>query len=147
MIDIEREREERIKSIGVRHAEPDDVLPVSIDQVEPGSICRLWWMPNQSRFVVAGVVGDCVKIVHASGTVTGFRLDTLVVILDGPPPAFDSLLQRIADFQSTMVAAAWHGRPTDLLMDEQSARRAEDLKSRVDKAFRAAGIQPIDWSK
>ena len=103
---IERERIERMRVYHSRYAEPTDVVPIEICDVVPGSVCRLWFTPNKSSFVVAGEVGDTVKIIHDCGSVSGFLSDTLVVVLkDHKQPC--SLASTIRAFEKLMRYVAW----------------------------------------
>lgn len=72
-VDIEQERQERLKLWKGRYSEPLEVVPEPIRDVTPGRICRLWFMPNQSRFVVLGLDGDRVRVALHDGHVSGFR--------------------------------------------------------------------------
>ena len=103
---IERERSDRLRVYHSRYAEPTDVVPIEICDVVPGSVCRLWFMPNKSSFVVAGEVGDTVKIIDESGSVSGFLSDTLVVVLKYPEQPC-SLASTIREFERLMRYAAW----------------------------------------
>jgi len=104
---FEQERLERIKCWSGRFAEPLDVVPVYIQHVKPGAICRLWFMPNQSRFVVIGRGKSYMQIVGDDGHVSGFTDDCLVVVLGTPPDGFNSPVAKIQEFENEMFKLAW----------------------------------------
>ncbi len=103
---IELERLERMGLWRGLFAEPLEVVPIEIADAVPGSVCRLWFMPNQSRFVVAGETQGSVKIIHECGSVAGFNRDALVVVVQEPEKPL-ALLERIQDFESQMRLQAW----------------------------------------
>ena len=108
---IESERFERMRMWAGRYAEPLDVVPVPIVAVAPGSICRLWFMPNQMRFVVLGADGmGSVKTCTMLKSVSAFTRDALVVVVYGPPAKFPNLLNRIRKFEADITEKAWCGR-------------------------------------
>lgn len=109
-VKVEKERHERTQMWGGRFAEPLDVEPVELFKVSAGSLCRLWFMPNQTQFVVAGRIGATIKIVSEDGVVLGMLGDALVVVLDGPPSGFEPLTSRMEEFEREMAVAAWQGR-------------------------------------
>ncbi len=112
-VDIEKERKERTKLWGGRFAEPAEVMPIQIRFAEPGSVCRLWFMPNDSQFVVIGNQPGRTAIVTEDGQATGFTHDALVVVISGPPVEFADLLPVIEGHRSTLRSLAWCGRSAE----------------------------------
>lgn len=108
---ISEERKQRSRDAWLsRFPEPEDVIPRYICEVPPGSICRLWWMPNQNRFVVVGNHDERTKIVHKCGLVTAFELTALVVVVQDAPNPFPDLMEQIEEFENRIAQAAWCGR-------------------------------------
>jgi len=99
-----------MKLWGGRYSEPLDVVPVTIVDVSPGCVCRLWFMPNQTRFVVLGVSATgTTKVVLQCGTIIGFQVDALVVVVSDCPEGFPNLIDEIAGFENDISKRAWGG--------------------------------------
>lgn len=107
---IEKERAERRK-FWRQYDEPEAIVPKYVQSVAPGSVCRLWFMPNQSPFVVVGIRADgVVTVVLEGGRVQGFEANALVVVVDTPPPDWQPLQPLIEQFEATMKRMAWGSR-------------------------------------
>lgn len=104
---IDREREVRTKFFGERFSEPEVMTPQVIAEVPQGSFCRLWFMPNQTPFVVVGSSDESFKVILPDGVVQGFMPDTWVVVLDQPRVDVTGILDRITAFREQMRIAAW----------------------------------------
>ncbi len=99
-----------MKLWGGRFAEPLDVVPCQIHFVEPGSVCRLWFMPNDSHFVVIGNKPDRTVVVLPDGQSSGFQSHALVVVVSPPPTIFTDLLPVISAHQRLLKDMAWGDR-------------------------------------
>lgn len=112
---IQRERHEW-KRFPDHFPEDESVRPVCLKDVAAGSICRMWFTPNQGRFVAIGnaekLDGDGITsiVVRNDGNAMGVLPDCLVVVLSQPPNEFPNLIADLAQFNAYLKRAAWSGR-------------------------------------
>lgn len=104
---IDSERAGRRKAFGSRYDEPESLVPQVIGEVPPGSVCRFWFMPNSTVFVVVGSPDDCVTTITPDGSIHRFLNDAWVIVLDQPRINVDGLLERIMSFKDEMRKRAW----------------------------------------
>lgn len=78
--DICRRRNEYRLVFGV----VDDREPVTIDDVQPGTVLQHWGLPNQMPFLFLGDDGDRLLATTTDGHVVGFVRDAWFVVVSLP---------------------------------------------------------------